>query len=268
MTTASVGPEEAGRGGLPATLIWAGYALGFGLGGFFDGILLHQILQWHHLLSGLEEARQDIRLLILTDGLFHALMYVIAAAGLWLLWRSRAAFAVSGADRLLSANAMIGFGSWHILDSVLSHWILGIHRIRMDVDNQLFWDLLWFVVFGLVPLALGAYFRGNGKGGAGRRVPKGPAGLALAVLIAGALAALPAPDDGTVMVVFGPGTTPAQAMQGLQASGGRLLWSDASETVWAVDISGGGDANRFYDHGALLISNSILPAGCLDWTQL
>src|SRR5687768_8252330 len=28
-----------------------GAVLGFALGGFFDGILLHQILQWHHLLS-------------------------------------------------------------------------------------------------------------------------------------------------------------------------------------------------------------------------
>jgi uncharacterized membrane protein len=25
--------------------------LGFAFGGFFDGILLHQVLQWHHLLS-------------------------------------------------------------------------------------------------------------------------------------------------------------------------------------------------------------------------
>ncbi len=24
--------------------------LGLGLGGFFDGIVLHQILQWHHLI--------------------------------------------------------------------------------------------------------------------------------------------------------------------------------------------------------------------------
>ena len=26
----------------------AGFFLGLGLGGFFDGIVLHQILQWHH----------------------------------------------------------------------------------------------------------------------------------------------------------------------------------------------------------------------------
>ncbi|WP_272547883.1 DUF2243 domain-containing protein [Acidovorax sp. NCPPB 3576] len=28
---------------------WPGYLLGFSLGVFFDGIVLHQILQWHHL---------------------------------------------------------------------------------------------------------------------------------------------------------------------------------------------------------------------------
>ncbi|TIN47498.1 MAG: DUF2243 domain-containing protein, partial [Mesorhizobium sp.] len=36
--------------------------LGFALGGFFDGIVLHQILQWHHLLSGLADpAGSDLR---------------------------------------------------------------------------------------------------------------------------------------------------------------------------------------------------------------
>ena len=29
----------------------AGIVLGIGLGGFFDGIVLHQILQWHHMLT-------------------------------------------------------------------------------------------------------------------------------------------------------------------------------------------------------------------------
>ena len=28
-----------------------GILLGIGLGGFVDGIVLHQILQWHHMLS-------------------------------------------------------------------------------------------------------------------------------------------------------------------------------------------------------------------------
>lgn len=31
--------------------ISAGIFFGLGLGGFFDGIVLHQLLQWHHMLS-------------------------------------------------------------------------------------------------------------------------------------------------------------------------------------------------------------------------
>lgn len=33
-------------------LIASGLLLGAGLGGFFDGILFHQILQFHNMLSG------------------------------------------------------------------------------------------------------------------------------------------------------------------------------------------------------------------------
>ncbi|TIP73091.1 MAG: DUF2243 domain-containing protein, partial [Mesorhizobium sp.] len=29
----------------------AGILLGLGLGGFFDGIVLHQLLQWHHMAT-------------------------------------------------------------------------------------------------------------------------------------------------------------------------------------------------------------------------
>ena len=32
-------------------LLAAGLVLGVGLGGFIDGIVLHQILQWHHILT-------------------------------------------------------------------------------------------------------------------------------------------------------------------------------------------------------------------------
>jgi predicted membrane protein DUF2243 len=32
-------------------LTFAGILLGLGLGGFFDGIILHQVLQWHHMLT-------------------------------------------------------------------------------------------------------------------------------------------------------------------------------------------------------------------------
>lgn len=245
-------------------LKWAGYALGFALGGFFDGILLHQVLQWHHLLSGLEQARQDIRVLIMADGLFHLLMYLVAGAGLWLLWKARRDFAGEGADRSLFGASLIGFGTWHLVDAVLSHWILGIHRIRMDADNPLFWDVLWLAIFGIVPLIAG-WMVGRGQNGRPARVVSSPLALVLAVTVAAPLAAMPAPGDNTVMVLFRPGTSQQQAMAAMQHVEGRLLWSDPSGQLWAMQLPQHGDRSALYGQGAMLVSNSILPAGCLDW---
>ncbi|OYD84702.1 DUF2243 domain-containing protein [Azospirillum brasilense] len=247
---------------------WAGYLLGFALGGFFDGILLHQVLQWHHLLSAVESsAVQDIRVQILADGLFHAAMYLVAAGGLWALWRSRRRFAEPGADRLLFANALIGFGVWHILDGVLSHWILGIHRIRMDSATPLLWDLLWFVVFGVAVVAVGWRLRrGGGAGGGGAGGGRAaPVALTLAVLISGPVAALPPPGVTTVMVLFKPGTTVPDVFAAVAAVDGRTVWQDPSGQFWAIDLGEKGNPRALYRHGALLVSNTLLPTGCLDW---
>lgn len=66
---------------LSSVLKWPCGLLGFALGGFFDDILLCQILKWQHLLSNVEAAN-DMRLQILDDGLFQALMYVFVAIAL------------------------------------------------------------------------------------------------------------------------------------------------------------------------------------------
>lgn len=251
---------------VPSGLSWAGYLLGFGLGGFFDGILLHQVLQWHHLLSAVEAAAfRDIRVQILADGLFHALMYVIALGGLLLLWRGRRAFADAGVDRLLLANALIGFGVWHMFDGVLSHWILGIHRIRMDVENKLIWDLLWFVVFGVAFAAVGWWLRRGGSGGGGVRKVVTPVALALAVLVAGPIAALPPPGVTTVMVLFKPGTTLSAVLEAVVAVDGRTVWHDPSGQLWAIDLGTAGNPIGLYRHGAMLVSNALLPVGCFNW---
>ena len=260
------GAMTAKKGPFSGKFECAGYALGFSLGGFFDGILLHQILQWHHLLSGVEQARHDVRVLILWDGIFHLLMYVVAFVGLWLLWRGRAEFSGRGADRRLFANALIGFGAWHIVDAILSHWALGIHRIRMDVDNPLVWDLLWFAVFGLVPTAIGWIVRQGRAGGAGR-VISSPIALVLAITLAGPLSALPPPDQTQVVVLFRPDVTEQQAVAAIGAVGGRLIGADASGQMWAVDMAPGGNPRELYRFGAMLVGNSLLPLGCFNWTR-
>jgi len=244
------------------SLGWAGFLLGFGLGGFFDGILLHQILQWHHLLSLVPgEPYRDIKVQILADGLFHLLMYAIAGVGLWKLWKARRA-AASG-DRLLLASAAFGFGVWNIVDAVLFHWVLEIHHIRLDV-NPVLWDLLWFAVFGLAFVAL-AWWINRGSGALGGKA--GAAALVLAVLVGGPVAALPPQNADTVMVFFKPGTTPGEVFAGIEAVDGRILWAAPAGDVWALDVRDKEKTALLYRHGAFLVSNSALAVGCLAWTS-
>lgn len=255
------------RAGGSRRLRWAGFLLGFSLGGFFDGILLHQVLQWHHLLSNVEAAAlQDIRAQMLADGLFHVLMYFIAAWALYLLWKARADCSAPGADRTLWAQALIGFGVWHVVDSVVSHWITGIHRIRMDSPNPLFWDLLWLVVFGVVPLVIGWILRrgGDRDGGGGRTAA---VSLALAALVAGPLAALPSGESDQVLVMFRPGMEGAPAFNALASADARVLWVDRSGGLWAVSMGDPARARGLYAHGALLVSNSALAMGCFTWSR-
>lgn len=243
----------------------SGLALGFGSGGFFDGILLHQVLQWHHLLSGVEQTRLDIRVLVMADGLFHVLMYVVTGIGMWLLWRARTEFSGPGADRRLWANALIGFGVWHMVDGILSHWILGIHRIRMDVDNPFLWDLLWFTLFGLIPAIVGWMMRRTGSTGGTRTST--PLVLALTGGAMGLISLLPPPNQTQVVVLFRPDLSPPEAVAAIAAVNGRLIGSDSSGQLWAVDMPPDSNPRDFYRYGAMLVSNSILPLGCLNWTN-
>jgi uncharacterized membrane protein len=63
--------------------------LGLGLGGFVDGILFHQILQWHHMVTSAGFPATSVSNLAfntLLDGLFHAGTWVLTFGGLLLVW--------------------------------------------------------------------------------------------------------------------------------------------------------------------------------------
>jgi len=68
--------------------------LGIGLGGFIDGILLHQVLQWHHMLTSTSghpmTTVAGLEANTLADGLFHLATWICVAAGsalLYTAWR-------------------------------------------------------------------------------------------------------------------------------------------------------------------------------------
>jgi uncharacterized membrane protein len=70
-------------------LIAAGTLMGIGLGGFFDGILFHQILELHNMLSNWvpRTTLVNAEINMFWDGLFHAFCYVGTLTALYMLWR-------------------------------------------------------------------------------------------------------------------------------------------------------------------------------------
>ena len=67
---------------------------GIGLGGFVDGIVLHQILQWHHMLSATGDhpvtTVAGLEVNTLADGFFHvgSWLFVVGASVVTLAhWR-------------------------------------------------------------------------------------------------------------------------------------------------------------------------------------
>jgi uncharacterized membrane protein len=152
------GPTSSGDGGerRPATGPWV--LLGVGLGGFVDGILLHQVLQWHHLLTADPDHAATtvpgLQANTLADGLFHVGTWVAVVAGLaWLLvaWRRGTA-----APRPRSAMGLLllGWGLFNLIEGAVNHHLLGVHHVRDDLGGPLAWDL-GFLAFGLLLVLVG-----------------------------------------------------------------------------------------------------------------
>ena len=245
-------------------VIIAAAILGVGLSGFFDGILLHQVLQWHHLLSLVPGATfRNMETQILADGLFHVLMYVVVATGLWLLWRTRPVLASDdGSWRTVGGGALLGFGIWNVVDVAFFHWVLGIHRIRINVPDPMAYDLGWLALFGLAPLALGwLLLRRTGHDGRGGGAAAAAA-LGLLALVAAPIASLPIRGTNTALVIFAPGTRPAVAFNAAIAAEAPILWIEPHGRMMAVALPNSSAPSRLYRAGALLVTRSPALAGC------
>lgn len=246
----------------------AGFALGFAFSGFFDGILLHQVLQWHHLLSLVPgELFRSLEIQVLWDGVFHVLMWILAAAGLWSLWKARTSAGAPGAGRRLVVVFLLGFGAWNVVDVVGFHWLMGIHRIRVDVpaDDRLRWDLLWLALFAGPPVA-GAW--ALGRRGPGPGSGRATAALLSLLIVTAALISLRAPDGAQGRaVLFRPGTSAAEAFAAVGAVGGRVLWSSGDGRLVGITLPPGAAGWSLYGRGALLVGGPASPSACLSWSR-
>jgi uncharacterized membrane protein len=123
----------------------AGILIGLGLGGFFDGIVLHQMLQWHHMLSNWYPINSlpNLELNTRWDGYFHSATYVFVVAGIFVLWRHTQLGHSCWSSKLLGGTLFIGWGLFNLVEGLIDHELLGVHHVNELVarEDWVYWDI-------------------------------------------------------------------------------------------------------------------------------
>lgn len=140
---------------LPASVaIW----FGVGFGAFFDGIVFHQLLQWHHMVSTWYPpvSLPNLRLNTVWDGVFHSAALVVLACALHGMLQAARAGHYIWSGRMLGGGLLAGWGVFNVVEGIIDHIVLAVHHVNELVDVRQRW--LWdggFLLWGVVMLALG-----------------------------------------------------------------------------------------------------------------
>ncbi|WP_100408023.1 DUF2243 domain-containing protein [Bacillus solitudinis] len=126
--------------------LWSGILFGLGLIAFFDEVVFHQLLRWHHFY---DKSTTDLGLF--SDGLFHAFSWFATIAGLFLfadlrrrngLWLTR-----------WWGGVFLGAGFFQLYDGIVQHKLLQLHQIRY-VENVVIYDFIWNMI-AIVMIVIG-----------------------------------------------------------------------------------------------------------------
>ena len=134
------------------------FLLGIGLGGFVDGIVLHQLLQWHHLVSDTGDhpatTVAGLEANTLADGFFHVFTWTCVAVATALIVRAWQRRELAPPWRMHVGLLLAGWGAFNVVEGLIDHQLLGIHHVRDDLGGPLGWDLA-FLAFGVVLVVVG-----------------------------------------------------------------------------------------------------------------
>jgi uncharacterized membrane protein len=137
----------------------SGLLYGLGFGGFVDGILLHQILQWHHMVSHVSgypvTTVAGLEVNTFADGLFHLATWLFVMAGAITSLRAWRTGRVAPSWSFHFGLMLAGWGIFNVVEGLVDHQVLGVHHVRDDLGAPLSWDL-GFLVFGVL-LVLGGW---------------------------------------------------------------------------------------------------------------
>lgn len=133
----------------------AGTVMGIGMGGFVDGILFHQIFQFHNMLSARISTEELIgaKTNMVWDGAFHAVVWLATAISIAMLWKTIKRRDVVHSGQAFSGALLLGWGIFNLVEGVIDHHILELHHVY-ERAGQSIWDWV-FLASGVAFIATG-----------------------------------------------------------------------------------------------------------------
>jgi uncharacterized membrane protein len=134
-----------------------GTVLGLGLGGFVDGITLHQIAQWHNMGSAvLPPSNMDaMKQNMVWDGWFHLATLALTVIGVYALLRDARAGSALPAPSVFTGQLLFGWGLFNLVEGIIDHHILNLHHVRDLPVHVPLYDWIFVVLGGVGLTALG-----------------------------------------------------------------------------------------------------------------
>lgn len=130
-------------------LFISGLILGLGILGAIDGIVFHQLLQWHHMILS-----PNIELEIFTDGLFTALFSALLVWGGVKIFQDARKNEIGNSWKVFLGGLLIGGGAFNLIEGIVNHHILKVHRVKPLAENPMLYDLS-FLAIGLLLVLIG-----------------------------------------------------------------------------------------------------------------
>jgi uncharacterized membrane protein len=126
----------------------AGVVLGVGLGGFADGIVLHQIAQWHNMGSAILPP-------MTIAAMSRNMTWTITLIGVWMLRSASRLGDRPTAAMTFAGELFFGWGLFNLVEGVIDHHILQLHHVRDMPVHLPIYDRVFLAVGGVGFLLLG-----------------------------------------------------------------------------------------------------------------
>lgn len=143
-------------------LLIAGGIIGLGIMGLVDGIVFHQLLEWHHVVHG-----HNHRMDLISDGIFNLAVTIIVLYGVIRVFQHARRDELSSSWTFYICGMLIGAGIFNLAEGLINHQILELHHVRPGHPAEFMYDML-YLLSGVILIAIGgtiAQYRG------GRSVP-------------------------------------------------------------------------------------------------